>query len=69
MLNSLYDNYHFREQITDKGITFDYKIHDGQTTTRNAINLLDYLDFPEEVIDASKACAEGFDLTHQWKLF
>lgn len=68
MLNSLYDNYHFREQITDKGITFDYKIHDGQTTTRNAINLLDYLDFPEVVINASKACAEGFDSTQKWKL-
>lgn len=58
ILEELYDNYHFRENITDNGITFDYKIHNGRTTTRNAIKLLEFLDYPQEIITDALKFAE-----------
>ena len=54
MLNETYDMYHFREQIDEKDISFDYKIHEGISYTKNAINLLQYVDFPNEIIEAAK---------------
>ncbi len=51
ILDKIYENYHFREQIKDKDITFDYKIYDGASTSSNAIKLLDYIGFPEEIIE------------------
>jgi len=37
------DNFHFRETITEEGITFDYQIHNGYATTKNAIRLLGFM--------------------------
>ncbi len=51
ILDKIYENYHFREQIKDKDITFDYKIYNGASTSSNAIKLLDYIGFPEEIIE------------------
>lgn len=45
-----YDNYHFREQMTEEGIFFDYKIKKGPSQTRNAIKLLSYLGFQESIV-------------------
>ncbi len=50
ILDKIYANYHFREQIKDNDIIFDYKIYDGASTSSNAIRLLDYIGFPEEII-------------------
>ncbi|MDD4296542.1 MAG: hypothetical protein PHC69_06240 [Ruminiclostridium sp.] len=58
ILGSLYKNFHFREQMQDKDITFDYMIHDGVSKSRNAIKLLKYVGFPDEIINE----AEGFDV-------
>ena len=45
MLGEKYDNYHFRETVTDKEVLFDYKLHKGPSKTRNAIKLLKAMDF------------------------
>ncbi|PKM95588.1 MAG: hypothetical protein CVU84_01955 [Firmicutes bacterium HGW-Firmicutes-1] len=59
ILDKTYDNYHFCEQIQEKDIAFDFKIHDGVTTSRNAIKLLEYVGFPDEIIiDAKKPFLE-----------
>ena len=55
ILKDIYVNYHFSEQITDSDINFDYKLKNGPSTTRNAIKLLSYMGFPEQVV----ASAEG----------
>lgn len=54
MLNERYDTYHFREQIDEKDIHFDYQIHEGVSYTKNAIRLLQYVDFPNEIIEDAK---------------
>ncbi|NRD77017.1 hypothetical protein HPT25_05845 [Bacillus sp. BRMEA1] len=44
-----YDNYHFREQIINDEIIFDYLIKVGPSKTKNAIELLRITEFPEKV--------------------
>lgn len=50
LLKNNYENYHFTEYIQDKKILFEYKLHAGPATSRNAIKLLEYMGFPEEII-------------------
>ncbi|MGG5255089.1 MutS-related protein [Neobacillus sp. SM06] len=49
LLSTKYDNYHFREQIINDEIIFDYLIKAGPSKTRNAIELLRITNFPEQV--------------------
>ena len=51
MLNHEYANYHFQEEVCEKGLKFDYKLHSGPSTTRNAISLLDYVGYPKIIIE------------------
>ncbi|WP_270506008.1 MutS-related protein [Eubacterium limosum] len=66
ILKDTYDNYHFREQITDEGIHFDYKLKNGPSTTRNAIALLHYMAFDDQIVAESDALVERFLSTRQW---
>jgi DNA mismatch repair ATPase MutS len=50
LLGSAFAPVHFREQITDGGLTFDYRIHSGPSSTRNAIALLELMEFPRDVV-------------------
>ncbi len=68
MLADNYDNYHFTETVTDKGIVFNYKIQTGPTRTRNAIRLLDFMGFDEHIITQAQQLAENFDSTGKWSL-
>ena len=54
ILSGLYDNYHFCEQIQENDIIFEYKIHEGAATTKNAIKLLELTHFPKEIISNAK---------------
>jgi len=59
ILAGKYDNYHFREQVTDDGIVFDYKLLDGPATTRNAIKLLRFMAFDAVIVERAEVLAEG----------
>ena len=59
ILEEIYSNYHFREQIKDNDIIFDYKIYDGASTSSNAIRLLDYVGFAEEIISEAVEYLNG----------
>jgi DNA mismatch repair ATPase MutS len=58
MLETSVDNYHFREQITDNGMLFDYKIKQGISNTRNAIKLLRYMDFDSVIVENAEKLAD-----------
>ena len=58
ILEGKYDNYHFREQVTDDGVVFDYKINNGPSTTRNAIKLLGFMGFTGSIIERAENLAE-----------
>lgn len=51
LLAGLYDSVHFSEEVSDFGLHFDYKLKKGPATTKNAIALLRYLQYPLEVTD------------------
>lgn len=53
--NDNYELYHFREEVTENRLVFDYQLHAGPLTTRNAIRILELYDYPPEVI------AEAYD--------
>ncbi|MGG5343130.1 MutS-related protein [Enterococcus sp. AZ192] len=62
-------NVHFEEQVTGKnGVTFDYLLKEGPARTRNAIRLLEVLNYPETVIATAKKEANYFDQHHAWKI-
>lgn len=46
-----YDYYYFTENVTKDSLDFDYKIHEGITSTRNAIKILNFINYPHELID------------------
>ncbi len=50
-LEDVYENFHFREEIDDAGLSFSYHIQPGISTTRNAIELLYYAGYPPMLID------------------
>ena len=61
-----YDNYHFQESITDEGMIFDYKIYEGKTETKNAIKLLEFLGYDQEIVDAAQKRAKAFEEDRVW---
>lgn len=56
-----FDNYHFQEHINDNGISFDYKIYNGFATTKNAIQLLNFMEFDHEIISQANKLASNFE--------
>jgi DNA mismatch repair ATPase MutS len=46
-----YECYYFTEYVDEEGLKFDYKIRKGVSPTRNAIKLLKYLGYPEDIIE------------------
>lgn len=66
ILNNQYDNYHFREHITDAGIHFDYKLKQGPSQTRNAIKLLHYMNFDSQIVESAETLVEKFINTKTW---
>ena len=61
------DNYHFEETVTDDKVEFDYLLHEGRASSRNAIKLLRMLGYPAEVTGRAEASAEQFLQTGEWK--
>lgn len=68
ILSNYYDNYHFREEVGDKDITFSYIIHKGAATTRNAIKLLGMIGYDKSIIKASEESAAGFVANNEWEV-
>lgn len=54
-------NYHFESSYIDGEIVYDYLIKEGHSVTRNAISVLDSLNYPKEIIiDANTIVKEHF---------
>lgn len=57
LLADCYDNYHFREQMEEDGISYTYKIQPGPADSKNAIRLLGIMGFPKEIVEeAERQC-------------
>ncbi|WP_430607280.1 hypothetical protein IGJ55_000613 [Enterococcus sp. AZ170] len=62
------DNVHFQEQVTkEQGVSFDYRLRQGPSTTRNAIQLLQVLNYPQRIVAQAKKEADYFDEYRTWQ--
>ena len=66
MMEDSYENYHFCEIVDDSEIWFDYKIHKGPSTTRNAIKLLELMKYNESIIYDANRLAVNFTDNQLW---
>ena len=58
-LSSQYKNYHFREQVDEAGLSFDYTLYAGPSKTKNAIALLGYAGYPDELVQNANRRTRG----------
>lgn len=68
LLEGIYENYHFDEDMKGNDISFSYELKNGRATTRNAIKLLDILGYEKEIIEKSSEQANVFMEQGIWKL-
>jgi DNA mismatch repair ATPase MutS len=55
LLGGTFAPHHFTEQIDESGLTFDYRIRPGPSSTRNAIALLKFMSYPDSVVSDAVA--------------
>ncbi len=67
LLEQIYANYHFEEEIENDDIFFSYKIMDGRARTRNAIKLLGIMGYDKSIIQEAEAMANVFLAAGSWQ--
>ena len=68
ILENEYSNYHFKEDVIDDQVVFDYCLRHGRATSRNAIKLLDILGFEKEITNKAAAAAKSFEEQGFWSM-
>ncbi len=68
MLEGKYANYHFKEDVQDNDVIFNYCLYEGRAASRNAIKLLGVLGYDQSVIEQADATAQRFLETGNWSL-
>jgi len=66
ILAGKYDNYHFREQVSDTGVAFDYLLRHGPSSTRNALKLLSFTEFDNNIVTRAEHLASEYDRNRAW---
>ena len=61
ILKENYEFYYFSENVNSKGLSFDYKLKGGISKTRNAIKILEYMNYPKEIIDSAYKRAKNIE--------
>lgn len=67
ILDQMYTNYHFEEEITDHDVRFNYLLKEGRATSRNAIALLELIGYDREIVQKARTSAEEFEREGVWK--
>ena len=68
ILDGIYRNLHFEEEVRGKDVVFNYKLMPGRAHSRNAITLLSVAGYDEDVVTGARAQAERFEETGEWSL-
>lgn len=69
ILENVYANYHFQEEVLENDISFNYRLYSGRATSRNAIKLLSIMGYADSIIENADSMAEEFMKTGDWKRF
>lgn len=67
ILEGSYAMLHFEEEVTDEGMSFDYRVRPGRTLTRNAIKLLRLMGLDENLTQRAERRAARFLETGLWE--
>jgi DNA mismatch repair ATPase MutS len=67
LLEDVYDNYHFSEQIVDGDVCFSYKLKTGPSNSCNAIALLDSLGYDRTLVEKARQRADRFMSLGSWQ--
>jgi DNA mismatch repair ATPase MutS len=67
ILEKIYRNYHFEEEVKDNDILFNYELRNGRATSRNAIKLLHIIGYDKQIIDQAEESAADFIETNSWR--
>lgn len=59
MINKSYKYYYFSEDISQEGLKFDFIIKEGVSKNRNAVKLMKYLGYPDEIVDRTTKRVSG----------
>ena len=68
ILNGIYKNYHFEEEVLENEVVFNYLLKSGRATTRNAIRLLEMLGYDKTLVEDAGRAAADFEQTGVWKM-
>lgn len=68
ILDGIYTNYHFEEELGEHDIRFNYELKTGRTNTRNAIRLLEIMDYDPAIVEEARKEAARFEETGEWSL-
>jgi DNA mismatch repair ATPase MutS len=58
LVKNHYECYYFTEDVGEDGLIFDYKIRKGISNTRNAVKVLKFLGYPDEIVEMANKRAE-----------
>lgn len=67
ILESYFENYHFQEEVKDNEVVFNYELKEGRATSRNAIQLLKMIGYPDSVIQKASDGVTHFMETGVWE--
>ncbi len=67
ILEKIYSNYHFDEEVRDNNVIFSYELKKGRATSRNAIKLLGIIGYDGGIIRNSEQRANDFINTGIWR--
>lgn len=61
ILRDDYNFYYFSESVNNNGLSFDYKLKEGMSTTRNAIKLLEFIGYDKDIVEKAYIRARNID--------
>lgn len=67
ILEKIYANYHFQEEVRDDDVLFNYQLYEGRAVSRNAIKLLKIMGYDGEIIESAENAAQNFLNTGIWE--
>ncbi len=68
ILEGMYDNYHFQEEVLENDIIFNYRLYEGRAVSRNAIKLLKVMGYDDDIIDEANKNAAYFIEEGKWQI-
>lgn len=67
ILEDIYSNYHFEEEVKDNDILFSYELKKGRATSKNAIKLLNIIGYEQQIIEHAELSAAEFMKNNRWE--